>query len=332
MDCNICREKMMFYVDGSLKDDLAAFEEHLKNCPHCSVELSELEDALGLIKDKDVFCPDMDALVDFANKNTKDATIEEHLKTCEDCRNVYRELKLQIENIGQPERAEIDLPQPLLNAVKTQYGAAEKEKQMPAFGFSLKFAYAMALILCLGLGLYITTFVYNPASVSLTEKPVPKKPAVELKKEMPAVASKTTETLRPKTQEKKAAADAPVFKTEKPAPTPAKDAAILKEIENMPQKPDQEQTQIAAPLNAKGAYAPAREESFTEPSLKEKADKIIADYKGVKVEIKREASSVTITLLCSKNTNNQIIEEIKTKLSTQLNLQKDRDKIIVITE
>lgn len=90
---------------ASLSDsEMKMFEDHIKQCPDCSSELTKLKGAHMLLweNSKEVFpkildCPSSDQLVDFASGEISDRkirkTIKDHLSRCSKCQKEYGLLK-----------------------------------------------------------------------------------------------------------------------------------------------------------------------------------------------------------------------------------------------
>jgi|GEM_PF-4213849 len=304
MDCHECKENLLLSLD-SVASASTQFEDHIKSCPSCAKEAAQLKESLRLVKDKEVFIPEV----------------------------------LETEKI---ERTEIELPQVIKNAVRQEYSVLQKEYKF-RFAFpSLKFAYAMAIILCVGLGIYFVTFVANNYTLAPIAKITVNSPINS--KEMPAepspVAPKKEDTgllAVNKTNEKSAAAL---------TPTPAKTAAVAPERKEpakdiLPAQKEivMEKAAIPAPqdktaagaenkqsISAKSAYLPPASE-LVPAEINENLKKIVSEYNDVTFTAKKENSALTIFLTCPKEMKIETIEELKTMISDQIKI--DKNKIMV---
>lgn len=362
MDCHECKEKMLLFLDNGGRltgGDKSLFENHIKSCASCAKEVRELKESLRLVKDKEVFIPEV-------------------VGTCHGMS-------------PQIERTELELPQVIKNAVRqdavrqdtvrAEYPACHVSKQHEWFMVlqkeykmrftlpSLKIAYAMAILLCVGLGIYFITFMTNKYTLVPKTKVAVMSPMVSEEKRAessPVLSKKENKNLfaANKTKEKTAVTAKPApAKTATPVPVrkelakdtflakkevlPAKTAepapqdkvasgANIEMVQKTPM-PESKATKFEENLGAaksitvKSAYIPAAPE-FLLLELSKKLKKIVSEYKDVTFAIKKEQENFIILLSCPKDMKKETIEELKTKITVTLDLKKDKDKIIILTK
>lgn len=352
MECRECKEKLIMHLSGELKDVAHELEEHLRKCPQCSSELKELREITNLLKNKDIFCPKNKLLVEFARGEIKDENIKEHINKCEKCSKIYNALKAQLTEVPEIiEKSDVIMSNKLKQIIGEEYPALKKEEKKSLFSFPLKLAYTFALILCALIGVYFINDYLNSYKLAKTETviqaPLPEKakkitPRIKETAALlpPAENKKTASPAHPKkqpTQKKEIKGIEPIARTESQKTTGAagtniaqketeKKAELYAAHDEMIQPQKEVSLQNAPALTLKTSRAEEK------PSLEQKIKKILADYKDIKATIKEENSTLTIYLTCPKNTKKETIEEVKNKLTKELQLKKDIDKIILILE
>ncbi|MFH1453821.1 MAG: hypothetical protein ABIH00_07560 [Armatimonadota bacterium] len=346
MNCQECKEKMLLYLDKSLKEDLSSFNDHISSCPGCKKELEELKLSFMLVKDKEAFCPKESLLVRFASGDLKDTDMEEHLKYCSSCARAYEILKEQEELLPlQPERAEKETPQIIKNAVRSEYPVLPGKEKKASLLPSLKFAYVFALLLCAGIALYV--FLWKPDVA--VKKDIPAKEALYSYEAAQTAAEKTVHAPEEKKEElliaaKKASAPKAASKTKKPS-VPKTTAEKTALPEAVPAEHIQPATSLSAASKTSADALYSAKEAYEAPAgimskkalvlgrsdSKEIAKQVIAEYKNVEFNILEKDSGTEIYLYCPKDMDETKINELKEKLTAVLGLKKDKDKIIVIS-
>lgn len=346
MECRQGNEKLMLYLEGELKDSIFEFEKHLKDCPSCGQELEELKEAVKLFKNKEIFCPENAHLIEFARGEIKDESIKEHINKCQMCHKIYEILKAQMIDVPEAiESNQVIMPDKIKNTVSYNYPALKKEKKQSTFLLPLKAVYAFALVICIVMGAYFINDYINAGNLSGTK--VGEKISISSRQEIKT--GKDKDSFKGK---KEASQKVKYAKPEKKNRHPETSAVYKKDLK-IDLKPTTGREKETRALEGKQAavqpegteknmqlkkdIVPSKKAEMDlkdkpEIYIEEKAKNILAEYPDIKIKIKQENSIITIQLFCPKNTNMEIIEEIKKKLIKELDLKKDKDKIITIFE